>query len=179
MFRCGWLFCTAGSLGVNRRRKVGDGESPTCFGSARRILRPVFGQIGGKLVVSDVLRPILAHVRTKYSNTQHRSWDTPPRYPGTPHNHKKQKLFTFFFPRFCGQILRDTIFSNTGHCGQDYKSERPVSQRTQSRRTMFMSDCTQDRLDRLNSSHSERDFSMANNPLPNLGRSPQRTHAMV
>ncbi len=42
-----------------------------------------------------------------------------------------------------------------------------------------MSDGTQDRLDRLNSSHSERGFSMANNPSPNLGRSPQRTHAMV
>ena len=59
-------------LRINHRRQVGDGESPTCFGSGRRILRPVFGQIGGKLVVSDVLRPILAHVRSKYSNTQHR-----------------------------------------------------------------------------------------------------------
>ena len=58
-------------LRINRRRQVGDGESPTCFESGRRILRPVFGQIGDKLVVSDVLRPILAHVRTKYSNTQH------------------------------------------------------------------------------------------------------------
>ena len=59
-------------LRINRRRQVGDGESPTCFESGRRILRPVFGQIGGKLVVSDVLRPILAHIRSKYSNTQHR-----------------------------------------------------------------------------------------------------------
>ena len=42
-----------------------------------------------------------------------------------------------------------------------------------------MSDGTQDRLDRLNSSHLERDFSMANNLPPNLSRSPQRTHAMV
>ena len=57
-------------LRINRRRQVGEGESPTCFESGRRILRPVFGQIGGKLVVSDVLRPILAHVRSKYSNTQ-------------------------------------------------------------------------------------------------------------
>ena len=59
-------------LRINRRRQVGEGESPTCFESGRRILRPVFGQIGDKLVVSDVLRPILAHVRSKYSNTQHR-----------------------------------------------------------------------------------------------------------
>ena len=58
-------------LRINRRRQVGDGESPTCFGSGRRNLRPVFGQVGDKLVVSDVLRPILAHVRSKYSNTQH------------------------------------------------------------------------------------------------------------
>ena len=58
-------------LRINRRRQVGDGESPTCFESGRRILRPVFAQIGDKLVVSDVLRPILAHVRSKYSNTQH------------------------------------------------------------------------------------------------------------
>ena len=59
-------------LRINRRRQVGEGESPTCFESGRRILRPVFGQIRDKLVVSDVLRPILAHVRSKYSNTQHR-----------------------------------------------------------------------------------------------------------
>ena len=75
--------------------------------------------------------------------------------------------FFFLSPNLWSE-LRDTIFSNTGHCRQDYKSERPVSQRTQSRGTMFMSDGTQDRLDRLNSSHLERDFSMANNLPPNL-----------
>ena len=37
-----------------------------------------------------------------------------------------------------------------------------------------MSDGMQDRLDRLNSAHSERDFSMANNPSPVLGRSPRQ-----
>ena len=66
-------------LRINRRRQVGDGESPTCFESGRRILRPVFAQIGGKLVVSDVLRPILAHVRSKYSNTQPRTRNLEPQ----------------------------------------------------------------------------------------------------
>ena len=55
-------------LHISRRRQVGEGESPACFESGRRILRPVFGQVGDKLVVSDVLRPILAHIRSKYSN---------------------------------------------------------------------------------------------------------------
>ena len=64
-----------------------------------------------RLVVSDVLRPILAHVRTKYSNTQHRSWDTPPRYPGTPpdsvvcHKPTKNRSFSLFsFPDFVVRI---------------------------------------------------------------------------
>ena len=53
-----------------RKRKCNDGrpEGENFLG----VIVPVFGQIGGKLVVSDVLRPILAHVRSKYSNTQHR-----------------------------------------------------------------------------------------------------------
>ena len=66
-------------LRINRRRQVGDRESLTCFESGRRILRPVFAQIGGKLVVSDVLRPILAHVRSKYSNTQPRTRNLEPQ----------------------------------------------------------------------------------------------------
>ena len=82
-------------LRINRRRQVGDGESPTCFESGRRILRPVFAQIGGKLVVSDVLRPILAHVRSKYSNTQHpdpqlRTTSRQTQAKGPSHNHKSR-----------------------------------------------------------------------------------------
>ena len=60
-------------------------------------------------------------------------------------------------------------FSNTGHCGEAYKSEIALRFATHTiARTMFISDGTQDQLDRLNSSHSARDFSMANNPSPVL-----------
>ena len=48
-----WVQFGRSRLRINRRRQVGEGESPTCFESGRRILRPVFGQIGDKLVVSD------------------------------------------------------------------------------------------------------------------------------
>ena len=77
-------------LRSNRQRQVGDRESPTCFGSGRRILRPVLGQVGDKLVVSDVLRPILAHIRSKYSNTQHRIRNLEPQSRQTQQHQPKK-----------------------------------------------------------------------------------------
>ena len=86
---------------------------------------------------------------------------------------QKAEAFHFCLSPILWSELRDTIFSNTGHCGQDYKSEIALRFATHTiPHTMVISDGTQDPLDRLNSSHSERDFSMANNPSPVLGRSP-------
>jgi hypothetical protein len=53
-------------------RQLGDGKSPTQFGSSRSILRLIFVEPGDKLVVPGCLCLILAQPGSKYSNTQHR-----------------------------------------------------------------------------------------------------------
>ena len=97
------------------------------------------------------------------------------RYPGTLHNHKKQKLFTFFFPDFAVRIAGYYFFEYRSlRARLQSRGHAPFRNAHNRTHNMFISDGTQDRLDRLNSSHSERDFSMANNPSPVLGRSPRQ-----
>ncbi len=88
---------------------------------------------------------------------------------------QKTGFSLFSFPDFVVRIAGYYVFEYRSLRARLQSRDRAPFRNAHNRtHNMFISDGTQDRLDRLNSSHSERDFSMANHPSPVLGRSPRQ-----